>query len=377
MLVYIGLFIFTTLIFRCGDFVKQKQRIFVDAIGIFSLCLIAGMRASSVGTDTATYLQPSITLAISAHDFASFWHSTWIHLGYVVKSISQYEFGYVLVIWICSKAFHTIGAVQFVIELLMIVPLYYVLRKNRNCSLWLGMLTWELLFYNSSFNMIRQSIACSFLVLSYYFWGIDKRKSVIWLVVATLFHLSGLVGIGIFIIYYFINSYKGGYISAKKHKFIRLIIVICAGIGILVFTEGIALILQMIGLGGYIPYISFRSSTILWNQILYKLPGLIILLFSYKNVEKYDTDSMFYIAMVAYSIIMSQFFGTTGAGFYGGRISQFFAEFNVIIYPTMVNRGKYRKVLTILLILYLIIYWYVYYVISGIDSTLPYVVYWH
>ena len=143
------------------------------------------------------------------------------------------------------------------------------------------------------------------------------------------------------------------------------------------FSEGLALILQMIGLGGYIPYISFRSSTILWNQILYKLPGLIILLLNYKNLKKYNADSMFYIAMVAYSIIMSQFYGTAGAGLYGGRISQFFAEFNVIIYPTMVKRGKYRKVLTILLILYLIIYWYVYYVISGIDSTIPYVVYWH
>ena len=377
MLIYIGLFIFTTLIFRCGDFVKQKKRIFVDALGIFLLCLIAGMRASSVGTDTATYLQPSITFAISAHDFASFWHSSWIQWGYAVMTISQYEIGYVLVIWICSKVFHTIGTVQFVVELLMIAPLYYVLRKNRDCSVWLGMLTWELLFYNSSFNMIRQTMACSFLVLSYYFWGIDKRKSVIWLVVATLFHKSGLLGIGIFIIYYFINSYKGGYISAKRHKFARLIIVICAGIGILVFSEGIALFLRVIGLGGYIPYISFRSSTILWNQILYKLPGLLILLFNYRNVEKCTTDSMFYIAMVMYSIIMSQFYGAAGAGIYGGRISLFFAEFNVIIYPTMVKRGKYREILTLLLILYLIIYWYVYYVISGIDSTIPYVVYWH
>ena len=133
----------------------------------------------------------------------------------------------------------------------------------------------------------------------------------------------------------------------------------------------------MIGLGGYIPYISFRSGTILWNQILYKLPGLLILLFNYRNVEKCTTDSMFYIAMVMYSIIMSQFYGAAGAGIYGGRISLFFAEFNVIIYPTMVKRGKYREILTLLLILYLIIYWYVYYVISGIDSTIPYVVYWH
>ena len=131
------------------------------------------------------------------------------------------------------------------------------------------------------------------------------------------------------------------------------------------------------GLGGFIPYIRFRNNTILWNQILYKLPGLIILLFNFKNVEKCTSDSMFYVAMAAYSIIMSQFFGTAGAGFYGGRIAQFFAEFNIIIYPTMVKKGKYRKILTILLVLYLIIYWYIYYVISGIDSTIPYQIYWH
>lgn len=377
MLIYIIIFIIATFLFKCGDYIKENQRVYVDAIGIFLLCLIAGMRSDTVGTDTATYLQPSIMAAISAHSFTDFWHSSWIHLGYVVKSIDQYEIGYVLVIWICSKVLHTIGAVQFVVELLMIAPLYYVLRKNRNCSVWLGMLTWMLLFYNSSFNTIRQSIACSFLILSYHFFETDKRKSAFWLVIAALFHKSSLIGLGIFAIYYFINSYKGGYKNVKTYKYARLIIVLCVGVGILFFTEVLATVLSVMGLGGFIPYIRFRNNTILWNQILYKLPGLIILLFNFKNVEKCTSDSMFYVAMAAYSIIMSQFFGTAGAGFYGGRIAQFFAEFNIIIYPTMVKKGKYRKILTILLVLYLIIYWYIYYVISGIDSTIPYQIYWH
>jgi hypothetical protein len=379
-MIYIFTFILTTILFATGDHIKKKRRIWIDAVGIIVLCSLAGMRGINVGVDTFTYLQPSIKAAIHAKTFSDYWRSSWL-ADYSYRSISQYEIGYVITVWIVAKVFKSIFAVQFVMQLLVIAPIYYVLRKTKYCSVWLGMLTYELLFYNGTFNMIRQSIACAFTVLTLFLWKANKKKSIISLIVGTLYHTSALIGIVVIFLYSFVQTRSGKSLKINQIKidsqYLRLFLAIIIGILAIVFDQIMIAILKAIGLGRYVGYLG-GNVQFLPNQIIYRLPGLILLLLNYKNVEKYTENGRFFICMIAYSMLASQFYGSTlvGGSQFGGRINQFFGIYNVIIYPAIVYKGKYKKLLLPILILYLFAYWYIYYFYNGIDGTLPYRVYW-
>ena len=109
MAVYVTVFFVSTIFFKLGESVRKKQGIYLgiylDYIAIFSLCLLAGFRAETIGTDTAGYIQPMIKGAISSENVKDFLKYSWMD-GYSVKRISDYETGYSLVVYLSSTIFN-------------------------------------------------------------------------------------------------------------------------------------------------------------------------------------------------------------------------------------------------------------------------------
>ena len=382
LIVYLVVFAFTSLLFFIGDRIEEKSRIFLDILSISILCMLAALRSGDVGTDTGGYFQPMINAAISTGSIKEYMEESWIVAGWSKRIVSQYEIGFSMVVWIISKLSGSVVAVQFFIQALIVGPLYYVVRKSKCAPVWLCMLAYDLLLFNNSLNVIRQSVACSFVVLSLYFWSVrDRLKCFIWMAVAVLFHKSALLGILIILLYEFVqrdNVKDINLIDVKQDdKAFRVVFVTVVGIMLLVGIKFIIRIANIMGFANYTGYLGGGASIKLMpNQIISRLPGLLIILLNYNNLKKHTDKGPFYITMSIYAMIAGHFYGESivGGAAYGGRIASYFTIYNIFGYSAAASKGKYRTIFTIALIAYMLSYWWFYYVYSGVDATVPYMI---
>lgn len=366
--IYILTFITTTLLFAVSSKIKKNQRVYIEVIGLLLLCSIAGLRAASVGTDTTAYFRPICNAAISSTGFKEYLSYSWYINSWSPRTVSQYEIGFVLFVYIVGAISKSVFFIQFCVQCLIVLPIYYVVKKCNKIPLWFSMIVFELLFYNESFNMIRQSIAMSFIFSCVYLWSINKRKqSFIFLITAISFHSSAIIGFIIIGLFEFVK--KGKRRNRVIYNF-NLFLAIAFGFSFLFLNNIIANFLQHTSLNRFAGYI-LGNVELMPNQILIRLPLLILfgvtyITKSYKKIENFD----FYFLSLIYCIILSQF---TSVNTFGGRISQYFSEIGIISYPFITVNLKYKKITTILLLLYLGVYWFYYYIYSGSGETIPYV----
>lgn len=372
MTIYIGVFAISTLLFKLADSVKKEQRIYIDAVALILLCLLAGFRAESIGTDTRGYVQPMIKSAIASDSIKDFLRHTWI-IDYSKKSVSNYEIGFSLVTFLVSTIFKSVVITQFVIELLIVLPIYFALRKKGDVPIWFGMFVFMMLFYNGSMNLVRQSIAMAFMLLAVACWmKDDKKKCILSLICAVLFHTSAILGIIIILFYEFVGRERNVGIKTSSRmvniNYINMSIVIGVGILILIATQLVINIMGQFGLSKYIGYI-LGDIEFMLNQVINVLPPSVMLLLSFKYFKNHQKEWAFYTVMMAYVIIVGQF---TSVNPFSGRIRFYFMIFAIFAYPLICKYSKYKRTSKIIMISYLIFYWWFYYVLMESSQTVPY-----
>ena len=326
---------------------------------------MAGLRAEVVGTDTQGYLVPLINRAISSTDIKAYMQYSWLS-GNVMKFVSQYEPTFTLLVYIISKCFKSIIVVQFFIEFLCICPVYIALRKKGDVPIWFGMLVYMLQYYNESYNSLRSSIAMSFMLLSITYWMIKKkRRCIIFLVIAALFHYSALIGLLIIVVYEFVGKKN---IFNNKIGHINMVIAIAVGILLLCNIGIIYDLIENTFLSKYTGYIN-GIIHFMPNQIIYVLFPFVLVLANSKKFNTSQQEWMFYVVMIAYVMIAGQI---TSVDVFGVRFVLYFKIFSTYAYPLVCKSGRNGKILKIAMILYLIIFWLIYYVIRGMGETVPY-----
>lgn len=367
---YVTVFTISTILFKFSEYLKKKQAVVFRFIALLMLCVLAGLRESTIGTDTAGYLKPLITYAINSNNFSDYWNSSWIVSLWKTNFTYQYEPGFTIFIYIVARTTCSVIFTQTLLQFLVIFPVYKAIKKQGSIPLWFGMLIFDCLLFNHSLNMIRQSVAMSFVLLSFIYWteGL-KKKAVVLIVLATSFHLCGVIGLLIIFLYDFVvKDYKNG----KKNKILRnrnFNIALMVGITLVLIANIIANILSQFGITRFLMYIS-GAVTIMPNQIIVRALGLILFLYNFKKISKNtNQESYFYLLMILYEILVSQF---AGVNEYSLRIAQMFTVFDTISYPMACKYSKYKRVNTILMIMYLIFYWYFYFVLAGTAQTIPY-----
>lgn len=162
-----------------------------SVIGSYALvallfCLMAGLRANQVGTDVNFYVVPAFDLA-QQRDFVDFWTKTeyarWMPLAKVL-------------FWTTSNFTHSLFCMLFVIHVVIVVPVLIALRLALKDKAWVGVLIFGLVFLPISFNLMRQFMGMSFVLLAYCF--MRKRKWILFIVfiaIGALFHETSLAGL--------------------------------------------------------------------------------------------------------------------------------------------------------------------------------------
>lgn len=377
MVPYIAIFVISIGLFGLSDKVKRTQKKPLIFIGIALLCLLAGLRAESIGTDTRVYLMPIYEAAKRCNSISEYLNSSFHAFSWTTDYVKEMEPLFPFLILVVTKLTGSIYCVQTVLEICAILPLYLAVKKRNSISLWIAMFVFCMAFYNPSMNMMRQSIAMSLGVLGFEYWREEERKqSFVCVIISFLFHKSALLLLLIYFMYdYNVNC---NVISFKKDKkshrneIPRLMISVGVGVAGMLLASAIVSILSTVGFGQYVSYVA-GTLTFMPNQLIIRIPQIVLLIWSYKYLKWKGVEVNFFLLMEIFAVLFSQFTSVSG---YGGRIALYFGIFDILVIPLAmdalkkVNSGFFIRPA---IIGYYMFYWWYYYVFTGAHQTVPYI----
>lgn len=348
---------------------------FFTFLALLIPCLIAGFRADIIGTDVRVYVEPMYLAAKNSVNFFSYLSSRWDNI-WTYNYIYDYEIGFSLLVFIITKLFKSLTAVLFIIQVFIIVPIYFGLKNlPKKQSVSFGMLVFYLMDYNPSLNLMRQWIAIAFLVFGFkYLVNKQTLKYFAVVLISMLFHTSAILGFIIYFIYKYINNDKK--IRLKKYiinpKTIKILVIISIGLILLISINEVMIILNVLGLSKYSGYINGDLFG-LPNQLILRLPVFLLFAINWKNFVKHDQTSYFYLSMMILDLFASQLASING---FSVRISFYFSEYMIFAFPSLClsNEKKSKNlIITIMLVIYMVMYWFLYFIYLGANETYPYV----
>lgn len=237
------------------------------------------------------------------------------------------------------------------------------------------MILYYLFFFNSTLNLMRQSIAISFILLSWVYFSKEKWKnSLFYFLIAILFHKTAIIGVCIFALYFILSKKKNisVYISNNKIFNVKSIIAFCLIFVAIIITFNFnlrLLFISMLNLNYYATYIK-ESLHFSIDQFLLKIPFLLFFILNW-NYFKYCKNNLFLICMFFFDVILSQL--STGM-VYAGRIAMYFQIFNIISFAILTSNDRKKDYFIqrsiILLLCFLI--WILQNVVLGYNATIPY-----
>ena len=365
MEVYIITFLISILFIALAQKNKNAKALYYlfVIIGLFIPCIIASLRDLSIGTDNLSYYN----LFMKSQNY-SFFDFVFIK--------SSGEILYYGLCWITSNLLNNYAIFSFLCQLLTILPIYWVLNKEseKSSTVLLGMTIYYLVVYNTSLNMIRQSISLSFIVLAFYMLSKHKFKNVIiFTLISVLFHFSAIISIPIYILYFILNSK----ISLFKKIIFEALIVLAFLFISIHYVEVLNVFFSIFNLK-YIDYISGASSKIrtagisLLTIIPWSFLTIIMTIF-YKSFKSKTTDLRFY-----YFILIIILFSSYTNSFiaYSDRIFLYIQYPFYFLFLSKINDvikvRNNRFIMTIVLLFFFFIMWFYTIVIMGYNETVPY-----
>ncbi len=361
MIVYWSVFFATILVtwFAEKSFKKDRMKLgyIFSAIAVLAISIFAGIRATSVGIDVEYYLIPYIDRVTWFSDAKEYF------IGIPIEPF------FALITYINGTFFKTPFFSLFVIELLIILPIYIILFKYRNkLSMTFSMTVYLLLLYNMSLCIMRQGISTALILLAFLDKDSKTIKKILLCIAAVLFHYSGIIFILLLLIL--------KWIQGKKYKTLYKTFIILATIIVLIALPTIlSIFANTVGsfaLKYYATFISADTNTnnISWIEtglrtILILLPFLV----SLKTNDK-ETQEIAYYALFGLVLSIAAVMAT-----YLIRMSYFFNYFLVFSIPLSyrhVKKGGSRMIYVGIILISCIIYWSVIYFNWNYFGVFPY-----
>ena len=279
----------------------------------------------------------------------------------------DFELGYKAL----NKFVGMIGAgfplLMFIMSFFTILFIYKALINEKdNISVSFGMLIYMFLYYQTSLNLVRQSLAISICI--YAITCLNKKpKSVfiIYIFIASMFHKSSLICLPIlFIKVVFENNKK------KIKRYLIFIILI-----LLVFNrEIIADIVYFIFKSNYYSGYFLRQTDNSGNFIMYSLktaPFIICYFISIRNIVSNNNFNLYSNAMLCgYILGILQCFSATQVQ----RVAFYFTYLSILVIPFSLKnvRKKYYYIYILFIITFVVFLWYYNFFYKCFSETIPY-----
>ncbi|MCK0470087.1 EpsG family protein [Halalkalibacter sp. APA_J-10(15)] len=280
---------------------------------------------------------------------------------------TRMEWGYEYLNKIVASLGGDIEIVFFIIGLLMMLFIYLTLKNYCHViSPGIGMFVFMLLYYQMSFNTVRQAVTMAIVLYSIRF--IKDRKLIkftLLIVLASGFHNSALLFLPIYFIYALIGK--------KNRTLSRILIYTVTAIIVLSLDRILIPILGAVPeLDYYIKYLEEESTTEGIGFLVRSLPFLFIGFYVYKYIGERDRSFILYFSIFIIGMLLN-FSRFVGADFIS-RISLNFEVAQVLLIPyffrCLNNRGEF--LLSWALFCYLIFHWWYVFFYIGSHGTYPY-----
>lgn len=356
-MIYLVVFALSIITYFISDRVRQKYiRNILLIVSLIVPVLLAAYRGTEIGTDIKTYVLPSYNIASTQTKFTHF-----VKNNYFVTDIA-----FNTLVYICARIFKSFHALLGIIQLLISLPVYVVIRKKLEKSdRTVAISFYYFIFYCLGLNIMRQSIAIAFGILALCYFEEEKRiKYIIFLIIALGFHKSALFVLIITFVYYINKRYHKKYISY-----------LCA-IGIIsstVFFQQLMLVAVKLFpnlLAGYVDYILIKELNIPYVELA--LYGY-ILLAGIKLINDKNSDKRF-LGLMSLCSIAGVFISSLMVVV--GRIMiycNYFAIFSINEMKMWVKKNDINYFLVIAIdYIIIMLYWFIQYIYLKNNEVYPF-----
>ena len=349
-------------------FPKYQER-FIIMLAVVIPCILAALRAETIGTDVLVYAKPLFDRAVGSQTFIDFYSSSIYNYisTWNVHNVSRFEIGYLIIVYVIAKTTRLFPVLLFVTQLIINLLIYKGLEKSSiGNKAWVGMLIFYFMVFNRTLNLMRQSMAIAVIVFAFhYLENKSYKKYILCILISLLFHTSGLMGLVIFLMYYVMCEKK------TNHRILRLVTVSLAGVIIIISLNYISTLLSYIGLGHYKSYINGTIS-FMPRQILLRVPIFVIYFMFRKQLSQKSENADYFFLLMFFDLLASQLSSVNEVS---GRISLFFSVFALFVYAEIWNvafQKENRFLIKFLILGYIAVFWYYQYVYMGYNHTVPY-----
>lgn len=201
---------FTHLAQRAAINGKRRKLKICSIIAIVIPCILAGLRAETVGTDTANYVN-SLRVVVGGSMFSALKATT-------------LEGGISFLAWLAGLTGMFKFTFLFLAQFMVIAPVFLVSYKNwkrEGTSMSFVLFIYFCIFYGISLNVLGQSIAAALLLMGYqYYSDNEKVKCVLCFVLAVLFHSSAIIGIVMMSVFLYLSQ------NRKMSSLLRMVTVL-------------------------------------------------------------------------------------------------------------------------------------------------------
>lgn len=278
---------------------------------------------------------------------------------------SRYEISWIIINELAEKVFNNPQYIFVISSILIWLFSFKAIYDNRErIHIGIAVLILLCIFYNISFNIIRQALAISVIMLSIKPL-IDKRiiKYILIVLFASTFHLSAIITLPL---YFIINS-KNKSMGTIKNVITPIIFII-----VLVFIQPVISFFTNFELfSGYGVYnLEYRAFA--KRDIILKLPIVIMFLLNYKKLK--DNNNLMYKIGIVFILGVLMTFLRSYAN-YVDRIAMFFDITQIFIVAAIVKlqNNKYKRFMYISIIIIYYLAWFTYnFLYLGRHETIPY-----
>lgn len=265
--------------------------------GLFALILFSGLRVG-VGSDFYTYER-------NYEYYASItWTTFFLSVGieWIPATIAK----------ICYSIFdeNALYVTNSILAMLVVLPVYLAIRRSYKKTATIVFLAFLFLFYSTSFNIIKQYIAASFV-----FYGCtlllskDKLKFCVCVLIGMCCHVSAIIAFSFLFVW---NWKEMRPLSFASYFFIGIAVLVC----VIVFPYILTF------LSGFIPefanYKSYLEREVFGQnrEILLIACELVVFAFFSKSLQRQDIAASFFLILMIIS------FGLTFSGFFNAFIKR-------------------------------------------------------
>lgn len=354
LLCYITVGFLLTNIDKYGS--KINKIIIFSAITI--LTLLAAFRDKTIGVDVQGYALYLFQAAERVSDWSGF-------TSYQEDSVQ--EIGYDFLVLICAKLFHSLNGVLFGTALLIncgvIIGLY---RIRKHISISFAALAYCFLFYQETYNAMRQWIAMAIIIFGIVYI-LDRKllKYCITVTTATLFHTSAIIGLLLYPIAELV----------RKKNDTKWLILIIAVASFCVLNFGV-IVEYCIDSGWinarYLYYATGDDLTYSLPMTIVRIPPIALCAVLYRDMNRKDEFHKVWFLFLILDLIISQLHSIMD---FAQRIGAYFTIAQMFDMSLAVKVGNFRQraLVKVLVLLFLLMYWYVYYIYNNFGDTYPYI----